>query len=110
MSRKNKESRFKIFTSSTNPQPANVDHIPTLSNHGCTTRRHETIITKPSLTIDSTPSDVDVSLTGIGGSYDEPSMQPQIEVQEPGGIIVKVKPKAKRYENSVGRFQGVIRL
>jgi hypothetical protein len=98
---KKNKNRFQLYSSSSDPQPTNIDRVSTLSNLRRSTHRYDTIITTPAVTINSDDGlpDHDVEM-----SYDEPqpSEQPRIETQEPGGIIVEVvKTKSKRNQNSV---------
>ena len=55
--RKKNKNRFQLYSSSSDPQPTNVDHVPTLSNFRRSARRYNTIISTSAATIDSTLCD-----------------------------------------------------
>lgn len=95
-SRRRNKHRVQIYTASEEPRPS-ADLVPTLSNVGRNTRRLDTVITKSNVMLDNDP-------TPPNDHLPEPDNNPeqgQAKPLEPGGIIVSVKPKAKRNQNSV---------
>ena len=98
---RNKRNRVTHFSAPNAEESATIIYqVPTVSTASRRTRQVETTIKNSiiQMTASSTPT-----------SYDQvPEMLPDFDavhepvpVHEPGGIVVKVKPKAKRYQNSV---------
>lgn len=79
--------------------------IQTLSNFGKHTVQFNTVIQRPiiqqgtsAVSLEQPALDSGVHLTC---DLEVEPLPPQKPKHEPGGIVVKVKPKAKRYQNSV---------
>ena len=81
--------------------------VPTVSNTGQCTRQIETIIENSIIQMTAQSATVlynRVDLEMLPDSPYDAFHEPVPILHEPGGIIVKVKPKAKHYQNSVCIF------